>query len=172
MAYEDIIDSASKSYQIPVEVIKAVIRVESNWDPNAKRYEAHINDTSWGLMQLLTNTARYVAGNPALTSSQILQPTLNIMLGTKYLRDQLNKYGTMDAALAAYNAGSPKPTSGGVYVNQSYVDKVNTWIAYYTYIPLAPTYLPVIATIIGLIYFSWKGEVDWWPEDVYGKKKR
>lgn len=172
MAYEDIIESASKAYQIPVEVIKAIIRVESNWDPNAKRYESHLNDSSLGLMQLLTKTAKYVANNTALTAEQILQPTLNILLGTKYLKEQLNKYDNLNDAIAAYNAGSPRKTSTGAYVNQGYVDKVNQWIKVYTYLPLTPTYLPFFLMVGGLIYYSWKGEVDWWPEDVYGKRKK
>lgn len=172
--YEDIIQSASKSYQIPVEVIKAVIKVESDWNPNAKRYEAHLNDTSLGLMQLLTKTAKATANNYALTTLQIINPTLNIMLGTKYLREQLNAYKTLDNTIAAYNAGSPRRTSIGDYVNQAYVDKVNKWIKVYAYLPLAPNYLPLIFTIVGLAYYSYKGKIDWWPDEVYGmfKKKR
>jgi len=172
MAYEDIIESASKSYQIPVDIIKAIIKVESNWDPNARRYEAHLKDSSLGLMQLLTKTAKAVSGNFTLTEFQILQPTLNILLGTKYLREQLNTYKTIDNAIAAYNAGSPRFTSMGNYVNQAYVDKVNKWIKFYKVLPLTPTYLPFLFMLGGLVYYSYKGEVDWWPEDVYGRFKR
>lgn len=171
MAYEDIIESASKSYQIPPEVIKGVIKVESNWDPNAKRYESHINDTSLGLMQILVKTARAVAGNPSLTSAQIIQPTLNIMLGTKYLREQLNRYGKLEDTLAAYNAGSVKKTSTGEYINKVYVDRVMKWIKFYGYLPLTPTYLPFLFMLGGLVYYSAKGEVEWWPKDVYWWKK-
>src|SRR3989338_11551760 len=39
-------------------VVNAIIQIESHGNPKARRYEPHINDTSYGSMQILTQTAR------------------------------------------------------------------------------------------------------------------
>ncbi len=132
MAYDDIITTAAKQYHLDPNLIRAVIRTESNWDPNAVREEPQINDRSLGLMQVLVGTARMVSGNPRLTEAQIKQPTLNVLIGSKYLSDQLGKYG-FDPGISAYNAGKPLysilPTR--TFTNQSYVDRVKRNLAYY-----------------------------------------
>ena len=84
--------------------IAAFIRQESVFNPRA---ESHAN--AYGLMQLLLETARRTAarvGAPTVTSKeQLFDPRLNIKLGTAYLREQLDKYGRIEYAAAAYNAG-------------------------------------------------------------------
>jgi len=132
MAYDDIIAAASKSSKIDPAVIKAIIKTESDWEPNATRYEKQLNESSYGLMQILLSTARDVTRNPALTPNQLLQPAVNILTGTKYLAGHLAKYNT-DQAFSAYNAGRPLYSSlrPGKFVNQDYVDKVNRyWMMY------------------------------------------
>ena len=132
MAYDEIIQSAAKQYQIDPDLIRAIISVESNWDPNAYRAEPRISDASYGLMQLLLSTARSVSGNPSLTTNQLIDPTLNISLGSQYLRTLHNRHGSLTDAIASYNAGSPIK-SGDRYVNQGYVDKVKLAYTYYQY---------------------------------------
>lgn len=129
--YDDVIESAAKQFAIDPNLIKAVIRVESNWDPNAVRQEPQINDVSYGLMQLLLGTAKSVSGNSNLTVFQLSDPTLNIMLGTKYLRQLWDKYGNLEDTIASYNAGSPIRSALGGYVNQGYVDKVKLAYTFY-----------------------------------------
>lgn len=84
--------------------VAAFIRQESVFNPRA---ESHAN--AYGLMQLLLETARRTAarvGAPAPASKeQLFDPRLNIKLGTAYLREQLDKYGRVEYAAAAYNAG-------------------------------------------------------------------
>ena len=133
MAYDEIIQSAAKQYQIDPDLIRAIISVESNWDPNAYRAEPRISDASYGLMQLLLSTARSVSGNPSLTTNQLIDPTLNISLGSQYLRTLHNRHGNLTDAIASYNAGSPIKSSDGQYVNQKYVDKVKLAYMYYQY---------------------------------------
>lgn len=122
---EPIILEMSKKYNIEPAWIKAHIKAESNWDVNASRFEAHKGDASWGLMQLLLATAREVLGNNTLTTTQLINPRVNIEAGTKFLSQLWSRFGNMRDAIAAYNAGSPRLTPGtNKYVNQDYVDKV------------------------------------------------
>jgi soluble lytic murein transglycosylase-like protein len=121
---EPIIIEMAQKYSIDPAWIKAHIKAESNWDVNASRYEAHKGDASWGLMQLLLKTAQDVLGNPSLNTTQLMQPRVNIEAGSKFLSQLYSRYGNMQDAMAAYNAGSPRRTADGKYVNQAYVDKV------------------------------------------------
>jgi soluble lytic murein transglycosylase len=85
--------------------VAGLIRQESVFDPRAK---SHAN--AFGLMQLLVPTARMVAkkyGSSTTTiyADTLYQPSLNIELGTGYLRDQFDKFGRLEYVAAAYNAG-------------------------------------------------------------------
>ncbi len=132
MAYDDIINSAAKQYHLDPNLIRAVIKTESNWDPNAERDEPRIKDKSYGLMQVLLGTARMVANNQSITPTHLRQPTLNVLLGSKYLRQQLDKY-SFDDAISAYNAGRPLYSilPWRRFANQAYVDKVKSNYTYY-----------------------------------------
>jgi len=132
MAYDDIIESAAKQYHLDPNLIRAFIKTESNWKPNAERAEPQIKDKSYGLMQVLLGTGRMVANNSSLTAAQLKQPTVNILVGSKYLKQQLDKY-PFDDAISAYNAGRPLYSilPGIRYVNQAYVTKVKLNYAYY-----------------------------------------
>jgi len=122
---EPIIQEMAQRYNVEPALIKATIKQESNWDVNASRFEAHKGDASWGLMQLLLVTAQGVLGNKDLTTTQLIRPRVNIEAGTKFIAQNLNRFGNMKDAIAAYNAGSPRLTPGtNKYVNQEYVDKV------------------------------------------------
>lgn len=85
----------------------ALIRAESAWQPDAR---SHAN--ALGLMQLLPSTGRRVArelGIPWRGEGTLLEPALNIRLGTRYLANQLEQFGGSPwLASAAYNAG-PAP---------------------------------------------------------------
>lgn len=120
-----LIKQIGAKYNVEPALIKATIRAESNWDVNASRYEKHKDDASWGLMQVMLATAKWILKNDNITISQLVSPYLNIEAGTAYLAYNLKRYkGNLKHAIAAYNAGSARFNKDGSYVNQSYVDKV------------------------------------------------
>ena len=94
-ALEPIIQAASRQHNLPPALIKAVIRVESNFDPTATSPKG-----AQGLMQLMPQTA----ADLQVQDPYDLQD--NVMAGTRYLRLMLEKFGfQLPLALAAYNAG-------------------------------------------------------------------
>ncbi len=85
--------------------IAGFIRQETIFDARAKS-----SANAYGLMQLLLPTARSMAKkyNPevgTVTVDMLYQPTLNIELGTAYIRDQWDKFGRVEFVAVAYNAG-------------------------------------------------------------------
>ncbi|HYY16959.1 MAG TPA: lytic transglycosylase domain-containing protein, partial [Gammaproteobacteria bacterium] len=67
-----------------------------------------------GLMQLMPATARYTAakiGIGPISTAKVLQPEINVKLGTAYLRQMLDRFdGHLVMAAAAYNAGPNRVT--------------------------------------------------------------
>jgi len=93
--FDGLIREASQKWNVDESLIRAVIKQESAFDPQA---------TSWcgaqGLMQLMPETA---AGLGVKAS---YDPQQNIMGGTRYLRSLLDRFdGNISKALAGYNAG-------------------------------------------------------------------
>jgi soluble lytic murein transglycosylase len=84
-------------------VIAGLIRQESVFNPKAlSRANAR------GMMQLLPSTGRLVAksvGLGAVGPADLYNPSLNITLGTSYFAQQLARFGRVELAAAAYNAG-------------------------------------------------------------------
>jgi len=115
---DDIFRRASQKYNVPIKLLKAVAKAESNFNPNAVSRAG-----AQGVMQLMPATAKELGVvNP-------FDPEQNIMGGAKYLSGLLKKYdGDVRLALAAYNAGSGNVKKyGGIppfKETQNYVVKV------------------------------------------------
>jgi len=88
-------------------LVASLIRQESEFDPSVVSYA-----NAYGLMQLLPVNGRTLAREEGMThfeTYQLLDPETNIRLGTRYLRQMMDKFGgVQEYALAAYNAGDSR----------------------------------------------------------------
>jgi cell wall-associated NlpC family hydrolase len=116
--YDAMIVEAAQANNVPPALVKAVVRAESGFDPNAVSRAG-----AQGLMQLMPTTA---AG---LGVTDPFDPKQNLMGGAKFLRGLLDRFnGDVSKALAGYNAGPGAVEKyGGIppYAEtQAYVPKV------------------------------------------------
>lgn len=118
-----IAEKKAGEYNIDPDLVKAVIKTESNWNPGAISRKGAL-----GLMQLMPTTAFEMGVNNPF------DPAENIEGGIKYLKYLLQKFnGNLTLALAAYNAGpknvEKKWTVPAIPETVAYVKKVK---AYYS----------------------------------------
>jgi soluble lytic murein transglycosylase-like protein len=93
--FDEYIRQASALYQIPEPLVRAVIKVESDYDPRAVSYAG-----ARGLMQLMPETAA------RMQVKDINDPRENIFGGVRYLRVLANMFnGDLELSVAGYNAG-------------------------------------------------------------------
>lgn len=104
LAFKDQVQNYSKKYGIPEALAWAIMRAESQYNPNVISPVG-----ARGLMQIMPFTARQVArllGEGISNESQLLDPTFNIRLGTRYLARLSQKFDDFVPLVAAgYNAG-------------------------------------------------------------------
>lgn len=101
--YSEYVSKYAEEYDVDENLIYALIKAESNFNAKAVSHQ-----NAKGLMQLMQSTAQDLANRSQinLTKDNILEPDININLGTQYIASLLNKYDSIEVALAAYNAGS------------------------------------------------------------------
>lgn len=117
-AYEDLILQQAAEHDINADLVRAVIQVESAFNPRATSVKGAI-----GLMQLMPATAR------ELGVTNAYDPAQNIRGGVAYLKQLLTRYDfNIELALAAYNAGPEAVTRYGTVPpyreTRNYVSKV------------------------------------------------
>lgn len=139
-----LITQMSAQFSIEEPMILAVIETESGGNEYAIRYEPHyrylveprqyaanlglsmateemLQRTSFGLMQPMGGVCREHSFDDNLI--KIMDPKLSVFYGCKHLKKKMQRYGDDPATLyAAYNAGSPQKTAGGMFTNQRHVD--------------------------------------------------
>jgi soluble lytic murein transglycosylase len=103
----DTIQAESAKNNLDPYLVASLIRQESEFDPSVI---SHAN--AYGLMQLLPSVGKKMAHEEGIASFQtfqLLDPAMNIRLGTRYLRQTLDHFGgVQEYALAAYNAGDSR----------------------------------------------------------------
>ena len=137
-----LIERNAKLHHVDPALVKAVIAVESAFEPAAVSPKGAL-----GLMQLTPDTgARYgiVADKVRSAEQKLLDPAINLSIGTRYLRDLLALFANdLSLALAAYNAGEQavrhyKQSIPPFPETQEYVKLVRQFYALYRPPPAVP----------------------------------
>jgi soluble lytic murein transglycosylase len=151
VTFATLIEKYSDEYDVPKELVFAVIKVESGFDP-----EAESSVGALGLMQMMPKTFEWLTGeehlDEHLSFEELTDPEVSIRYGTYYLRYLYLKFENWDTVLAAYNGGEgnvakwltdPECSDGNgnlTYIpfeeTRNYVKKVNAAMAKYENDPL------------------------------------
>ncbi len=99
--YRAAFEAAAQDTHLPMALILAVARVESNFDHTARSTAG-----AQGLLQVMPPTA-------AELQLDASRPESNVLAGARYLKKMIHRFGSTDMALAAYNAGPSAVESAG-----------------------------------------------------------
>lgn len=103
IAVGDCWDKAAQRYNIPVRVLYAVAKTESNLDPKA--YEKGVGFESIGLMQV--NSFWFPKLKKfGITREDLWNPCQNLLAGSWILAQEIKRYGLNWVAIGAYNSGA------------------------------------------------------------------
>lgn len=120
-AYDSYFEAAAEKYNVPVSLLKAVAKIESNYTDTAVS-----GSGAMGVMQLMPGTAKALGVTDAFDAEQ------NIYGGAKYLASSLNEFdGDVSLALAAYNAGGGAVRRAGGVPSQGVQNYVDSVLSYY-----------------------------------------
>lgn len=137
--YLTYIEKYSKEYDIPVDLLCAVINTESSFDPSARSHA-----DAYGMMQITEETFNWLQFKMGIsgtyTADKLYDPEINIRFGAYFLHLLYAEFQDCDTVLAAYNAGrgrvltwlgDPNVSENGKLVNipyketRDYIKKVN-----------------------------------------------
>lgn len=100
---QPLLREAARAHGVDIELLKAVIAVESGFNPKAVSPRGAV-----GLMQITPETAdRYATRREVKqpAAERLLDPRINVLTGARMLADLTRRFGRIDVALAAWNAG-------------------------------------------------------------------
>jgi soluble lytic murein transglycosylase len=129
-------------------LVCAVVRAESRFHANAVSPRGAV-----GLMQIMPDTALWIASRLNVTAFDTHDPETNLRFGTWYLRYLVDRFDNLDLALAAYNAG---PTRVAGWVAQgatafpetaAYVTRVRRAVPVYRFLLSVPILLQVTPSL-------------------------
>ena len=104
LKHAEVIAAASAAYDVDPYLVAALINAESGFDADEVSHAGAV-----GLMQLMPVTAVAVAAGAGLAvdadAEALVDPALNVDLGTRHLAALIERYQDTAVALAAYNAG-------------------------------------------------------------------
>ena len=104
LKYENYVEKYAAEYNVPSSVVYGVIKVESDFDPDAVSSVGAI-----GLMQMLPDTFSWLSSSEHLDENlpitSLYDPETSIKYGVYYLKYLHEKFQNWDAAIAAYNGG-------------------------------------------------------------------
>jgi len=130
------IERWAKTYALPVNIVKSQVMVESGGDQWACRFEKRwrwflnpmiwaklvniskatevvCQQMSWGLLQVMGTVARELGHKEDIT--RLCDVDIGLKYGCMKLRKEVDRWGSMERGLAAYNAGHPKRKAGQIY---------------------------------------------------------
>lgn len=104
LAFDHIVERAAERYGVDPDLLHAVMRVESVYNPRVISYAGAI-----GLMQIMPRTGRSIAfelGREDFTVDELLDPETNVELAAWYLSSLIERFdGRVPLAVASYNGG-------------------------------------------------------------------
>jgi len=115
-AFRPMLLATAERFGIDPRMVAAVIVVESEWIPGAKGKH---NDL--GLMQIIPDTARWIANSLGMGEYDLFDAQTNLTMGTWYLKILFKEYGNWPQALAAYNGG---PRAADLGADHPYTKRV------------------------------------------------
>lgn len=146
---KEIVRFNAQQFGLDPKLVGAIISTESAWRTNSARFEKRwsyyhrpdwfsrlnritedtemaFQKTSWGLMQIMGGTARFIGFGGWIPD--LCRPEVGVEWGCRFLKQLAKEYIVREDQIAAYNAGSVKRKADGTYVNQQYVDKVLSYL--------------------------------------------
>lgn len=141
----DLIHEEALKHKIEPELVASIVQMESGGETCATRFEPNWKYiyspfeyakalgitqqteenhqmTSWGLMQVMGTVARELGFKGYLP--ELCEAKVGIKYGCLKLKELFIEHGSKEDVISAYNQGSPRKTSGGMYLNERYVDEV------------------------------------------------
>ena len=125
--YDKLIKEISEKHGNNWHLVKAIIRVESDFRPEAHNLTA--KEDSRGLGQINAPTAISLG---YINLKALFDPGTNIEAMNKLLLDIKHRYSGVLDIIATYNAGSVRKTREGFYINSDYVFKVYSYFLSYS----------------------------------------